>query len=201
MDDAKMLELAFAFHGHRCPAMPTGFRLAREMMRRLSVERARDSELLALVETGADHFAGCFADGVMAATGCTFGKGNIRRLNYGKFAVTLYDPGRKMGVRGLMRTASLQASMGKEFFTKYRSQGVPASRVPLEVAEPLIRNALEAPIENLCDIGEPTEMDIETPAHVFSAAPCEQCGEMVAESYLRLKDGRKLCLPCSGYAG
>jgi len=199
MDDAQMLELAFAFHGHRCPAMPTGFRMARELMRRLGVERARDGEVLALVEIGTDHFAGCFADGVMVATGCTFGKGNIRRLGYGKFALTLYDPGRKRAVRGLIRTAAMQANLASEFFTKYGSQGVPASKVPPEVAEPLMRNALEAPIEKICDIGKPMDTDVETPPHIFSALVCEQCGEMVVESYLRLKDGSKLCLPCSGY--
>jgi len=199
MDEGQLLELAFAFHGHRCPAMPMGFRLARELMRRLGAERAPDSQLVALVETGVCHFAGCFADGVMVATGCTFGKGNIRRLGYGKFALTLYDPARGLGVRGGMRTEALQANMKQDFFTKFRSQGVPASQVPPEVVEPLVKKALEAPIENLCFLGEPTAMQPDEPLHVFRAAPCEACGEMVVESYLRLSEGRRVCIPCSGY--
>ena len=198
-DDTQLLEMAFAFHGHRCPAMPTGFRMAREMMRRLGVERERDSGLLALVETGDNHFAGCFADGVMAATGCTFGKGNIRKLGYGKFALTLYDPRQGKGIRGVIRTESLRTNMKTDFFTKYRSKGVPASKVPAEVADPLVNKSLQAPIEKICDIGRPEEMTVESAAHVFAAVPCENCGEMVVESYARVKEGKTLCTPCSGY--
>ncbi|MCD6229077.1 MAG: TraR/DksA C4-type zinc finger protein [Candidatus Omnitrophica bacterium] len=28
---------------------------------------------------------------------------------------------------------------------------------------------------------------------------CEICGEMVAENKMRVKNGKKVCLPCSGY--
>ena len=33
----------------------------------------------AISETGEGHAAGCFLDGIMTATGCTFGKGNIEK--------------------------------------------------------------------------------------------------------------------------
>ncbi|MFN3270247.1 MAG: TraR/DksA C4-type zinc finger protein, partial [Candidatus Kapaibacteriota bacterium] len=31
----------------------------------------------------------------------------------------------------------------------------------------------------------------------FNKAKCEECGEYVFERYLRLKDGKKVCIPCS----
>ena len=48
--------------------------------RPLGVDRAKDGQLVALVEIDADHCATCYADGVQMATGCTFGKGNIQKL-------------------------------------------------------------------------------------------------------------------------
>jgi len=31
----------------------------------------------------------------------------------------------------------------------------------------------------------------------FNKAKCEVCGEYVFERYLRVKDGKKVCIPCS----
>ncbi len=33
----------------------------------------------------------------------------------------------------------------------------------------------------------------------FNKAKCESCGEYVFERYLRTKDGKHVCIPCSGY--
>ena len=46
-------------------------------MKKLGVERAQDKELYVRSETGKGHAAGCFLDGIMTATGCTYGKSNI----------------------------------------------------------------------------------------------------------------------------
>jgi formylmethanofuran dehydrogenase subunit E len=35
----------------------------------------------------------------------------------------------------------------------------------------------------------------------FNKAKCEICGEYVFERYLRRKDGKLICISCSGYAG
>ena len=90
-DAKKYLEAGLTFHGHKCPAMPMGLRVGAAAMNALGVERARDGQLVALVEIGDAHCATCFADGVQMITGCTFGKGNIKKLNYGKWGVTLVD--------------------------------------------------------------------------------------------------------------
>jgi formylmethanofuran dehydrogenase subunit E len=68
-------DLAAQFHGHKCPAMPMGLRAGLEAMKALGVERAKDKELIVESETGEGHAAGCFVDGIMAATGGTYGKG------------------------------------------------------------------------------------------------------------------------------
>ena len=84
-------EVALQFHGHKCPAMPMGLRAGMAAMESLGVERAKDKELVVESETGEGHAAGCFVDGIMAATGSTYGKGNITQLGYNKMAFTLID--------------------------------------------------------------------------------------------------------------
>ena len=92
-------DLAMAFHGHKCPAMPLGLRAGAAAMNALGVERSQDKELMLLVETSDDHAAGCFADGLMAVTGCTYGKSNIKKTYYGKMAFTLIDTRRNRAVK------------------------------------------------------------------------------------------------------
>ncbi|MBP1779864.1 MAG: tungsten formylmethanofuran dehydrogenase subunit, partial [candidate division NC10 bacterium] len=91
VDPKEFLEIGQRFHGHKCPAMPMGLRVGAAAMNKLGVQRAPDGQLVALVELGDDHCAHCFADGIQVITGCTYGKGNIKQLNYGKWGVTLID--------------------------------------------------------------------------------------------------------------
>ena len=87
----ELYQAGLILHGHKCPAMPMGLRAGLAALDALGVERAMDGQLTALVEIDRDHCATCYADGVQIATGCTFGKGNIQKLGYGKFALTLID--------------------------------------------------------------------------------------------------------------
>ncbi len=113
--------------GHECPAMPMGLRVGAAAMNALGVERAKDSQLLALVELGEDHCATCFADGVQMITGCTFGKGNIKKLHYGKWGVTLVEAATGRAVRVTPKAEALLANKQTEFSSEYREKGVPAS--------------------------------------------------------------------------
>jgi formylmethanofuran dehydrogenase subunit E len=142
-------ELGLALHGHKCPAMPMGLRVGAAAMNALGVERAPDGQLLALVELGEDHCATCFADGVQTITGCTFGKGNIRKLHSGKWGVTLVEVATGRAVRVTPRAEAMLANKQTEFFRDYREKGIPASKVPAEVVEPLIARVMGAPDEAL----------------------------------------------------
>ena len=56
---------------------------------------------------------------------------------------------------------------------------------------------LELPDEEVFDIRRVT---VEVPAYarIFGNAKCSVCGENVMESRLRMKDGKPVCIPCSG---
>ena len=124
-------------HGHKCPAMPMGLRAGMAALQALGVERAKDGQLVALIEIDSDHCATCYADGIMMATGCTFGKGNIKKLGYGKFAVILVDRKSKRSVRVVTRNEVIKRNQESEFI-QYRKNGVPASQIAPELIDPAV---------------------------------------------------------------
>jgi len=189
-------ETGLALHGHKCPAMPMGLRVGAAALNALGVERAKDGQLLALVELGVNHCATCFADGVQMITGCTFGKGNLHRLHYGKWALTLIDKKSGRAVRVGARAEMMAANKQTDFFQKYRMKGIPASQVPLEVTEPLVARVLNAPEDKLLTVGPVFEQAVEETPHSFDSFVCALCGEMVAEPYGRLLGDKKVCIPC-----
>lgn len=185
-----------ALHGHKCPAMPLGLRAGAAAMNALGVTRAADGQLLALVETGEDHCGTCYADGVQMVTGCTFGKGNIEKLHYGKWGLTLIEVATGRAVRVTPTAATLQASQHSAFITDYRAKGVPASKVPPEVVEPLVQHVLSAPDRELLAVGAVTTREVRRRPHSFAGLVCDNCGEMMIEPYARIADGRAVCIPC-----
>lgn len=195
-DPKKYLDAGLVLHGHKCPAMPMGLRVGAAAMNALGVERAKDGQLIALVEIGEAHCATCFADGIQMITGCTFGKGNIKKLNYGKWGVTLVDKKSGRAVRVVPKAEAMEANRKTEFFTKYREKGVPASQVPDEVVAPLVERVMNAPEGALLNVGEVFEYKVEEPPHSFDGFVCESCGEMTVEPYGRIRGEKKVCIPC-----
>ncbi len=189
-------EAGLKLHGHRCPAMPLGLRAGAAAMNRLGVERAADSQLMALIEIGDDHCATCFADGVQMITGCTFGKGNIKKLHYGKWGLTLIDKKSGRAVRVCPKAEVMAATKQTDFFQNYRMKGVPASQVPEEVVNPLIERVMTTPEAQLLNISEVFEYKWTDPPHSFDSFVCELCGEMVVEPYARILGEKKVCIPC-----
>jgi formylmethanofuran dehydrogenase subunit E len=196
IDARTFFDAGLQLHGHKCPAMPLGLRAGAAAMNRLGVERSQDKQLLALVELGDDHCAHCFGDGVQMITGCTFGKGNIRKLGYGKFGITLVDKTTGRAVRVVPLAEGQLKMKTTTFFQQYRMKGVPASKVPDEVVDPLIAQVLNAPEDRLFALSD--VFDYEVPAKVenFNSFVCDRCGEMVVEPYGRVVGTQKVCIPC-----
>ena len=190
-------DLGMALHGHRCPAMPMGLRVAAAAMNALGVDRSTDGQLLALIELGDDHCATCFADGIQMITGCTFGKGNIKKLHYGKWGLTLINKKTQLAVRVAPKTEALLVSKQSEFMQKYRQKGVPASQVPESVVAPLVEMVMDTPDEALLNVGEVVAYEHKDGAHSFNTFVCETCGEMTVAEYGRMKDGKHVCIPCA----
>lgn len=192
----ELLQASFLLHGHKCPAMPMGLKVGLAALEKLGVGRAQDGQLMALVELGEAHCATCFADGVQMATGCTFGKGNIQKLHYGKFGLTLIDKKNQRSVRVVPKAQVMLANKQTPFFTEYRMKGVPASQVPSEIIDPMITKVLDMPMEQMLDIGEVQPHTWHESPHSFETFICERCGEMTVEPYGRIHGNQKICIVC-----
>lgn len=188
---------AFEFHGHKCPFMPIGYRMGTLALQKLGVERSKDHEMHVFSEMGVGHPQGCMQDGIMAATGATFGKGMIEKLHYGKIAATFWYPGIKGAVRVSLRNEFQDKLAPHEFFN-YRKQGIEPSQIPEAVCEDIINMVLTASEEELFTVTMLPDFEYKPVKGSFAKAKCEICGEYVFERYLRVKDGKHVCIPCSG---
>lgn len=190
-------EWAYKFHGHECPFMPIGYRMGTIALQKLGIERCKDHELHVLSEMGVGHPQGCMQDGIMSATGATFGKGMMEKLHYGKVAATFWYPGKKGAYRIILRNEFQDKLAPHEFFA-YRKKGIEPSQIPQSVRLDIIDIVLNANDDELFTVTYLPDFEYTPVKGSFAKAKCEICGEYVFERYLRVKDGKKVCIPCSG---
>ncbi|MGB9696545.1 MAG: FmdE family protein [Ignavibacteria bacterium] len=190
-------EWTFEFHGHKCPFMPIGYRMGTLALLKLGVEKSQNHEMHVFSEMGIGHPQGCMQDGIMSATGATFGKGMINKLYYGKVAAIFWYPG-KGAVRIALKNEFQDKLSPHEFF-KYRKQNIEPSEIPEDIRLDIINIVLNATEEELFNVKMLPEFKYEPVKGSFNKAKCEICGEYVFERYLRVKDGKRVCVSCSGY--
>ena len=200
MEDLKeLLEIGVKFHGHKCPAMPMGLRAAMAAMNVLSVERSKDKELFVIAETGKGHAAGCFLDGIMTATGCTYGKSNIEKRYFNKMAFTLIDRQTGRAVRVSLKPDFFEKALASPF-VQQRKEGVPPQDIAPEIANPLVERILSIDESVFLDVGEVQQLTVHKGKGIFTAKRCAACGELTFVDKLRVTvDDRLVCIPCSGY--
>jgi len=198
MNDNDILATALEFHGHKCWASTAGVRLGLAAMHELGVTRAGAKQLHAIIETGDYHGGMCFGDGIQFTTGCTFGKGNIEKSGEGKFAVTLIDKATKRAVRVAYKP-TLQPRIKASAFMQKRAAGVPPTEIPDDEQMEVVNLVWDAPAEEIMTVGPIEATDWGEPDEVVRFLVCPSCGELVAEPYARVAEGKVVCAACSGY--
>jgi len=186
---------AVVFHGHKCPAMPLGYRSAEAAMRVLGVQRAQDKELYVISETGKGHAAGCFLDGIMSATGCTYGKSNIEKLYYNKMAFTLIDIAGQRAVRVRLQDEFF-GNMLNSPFVNLRKEGVPPQDIPAAVVDPLVEKVLQLPEEVFLEVGPVEKYEFPKGRGCFETVLFAKCGERVFVDKVTKTDRGVFCVPC-----
>jgi len=181
-------------HGHACIGLAVGYAAARVALERLAIVRAEDEELVAVVECDA-----CGVDAIQSVLGCTLGKGNLIYRDHGKNVFTVIDRRKNRGVRIALaadlfnRTPEQEALMMKVFGgradDRERQAFWTAQRKKIE-------DFLADPAERWFRI-EMVEPEVPERARLFSSLICEQCGEQVMEPRVRLRAGKKVCIPCA----
>lgn len=197
-DTHQILLDALKFHGHRCWASVAGVRAGLAALRELNVPRAGGRQLHAFIEIGEDHGGTCFGDGVQYATGCTLGKANIEKMNYGKLAVTVVERASNRAIR-VSYKPTLQKQIGESAFMVKRGQGMEPDQIPEAEQMELVDLIWNAPEEDILSLGAPFQFEREWFPEVMGFVPCAACHELTARAYLRVVGEKHVCIPCSGY--
>jgi formylmethanofuran dehydrogenase subunit E len=177
--------------------MPIGYRMGTLMLKTLAVPKAQDHEYFIETEMGIGHPQTCLMDGLQAITGCTYGKLMMERMNYGKLAATLWTPS-----NGSVRIAirpEFSDKLGKYEFFDFRKKGVEPSKITEPVRLEVINIVLNATDEEMFTVKKRPDYEYKRTKGSFNKAKCESCGEYVFERYVRTKDGKQFCIPCSEY--
>ena len=198
MEDRQILSDALQFHGHRCWASVAGLRVGLAALRALGASRSGGTQLYAILETGEEHGAMCFGDGVQFTTGCTLGKGNIRKNPLGKLAVTLIDKDGERAIR-VSYKPTLQKQIAGSAFMQQRAAGISPDEIPEADQMELVNLVWNAPESDVLIVGDVVDYPYNWLPEVMGFAKCESCGELAAHAYMRLVGDRRLCIPCSGY--
>ena len=115
----------------------------------------------------------CGVDAIQVILGCTAGKGNLLFHLRGKQAFSFYE-------RNSGRSVRLVLKPTPDFPDKERK----------------FRYLQDTPAAALFDKKE-TVLSLPERARLFVSKPCSCCGELTAESMLRLENGQLVCLDCS----
>lgn len=179
------------FHGHLCPGLALGYRVAKAALRELGADRPEDEELVAVVENDS-----CAADAVQYITGCSFGKGNLIFRDYGKHVYTFFNRRTGKGIRisedyrgfeddGRMQEIRKRQQAGEDVATERKA-------LMMEKASAILR----ADEQDLMRIS-PEHAAAPAEARVRTSVRCTRCGERFMESRGRVRDGKVVCMPCA----
>ena len=187
------LEEIVRFHGHMCPGLAMGIRASQIALREIGAH-SKDEEVLAVVETDM-----CAVDAIQYMTGCTFGKGNLIHLDYGKNAYTFFRRSDHKGVRVSTRPgALLRDPEHSELVTKAR-EGTATDeeyRRFQELHRQRSLAILDEPEDELYEVRDVTGAEVPPRAFVHDSIECAECGEPTMETRIRRFKGQELCPPC-----
>jgi len=186
-------ENVIKFHGHACPGLAIGFRVANLALIELGL-RARDEELVAIVENNS-----CAVDAIQLICGCTFGKGNLIFKDFGKQVYTFIRRPHSEAVRIAVKWEPPSEDPETEaMWTRYiegdRSPGVTA--VVQDRKAHKMNSILAADDDGLFNIKR-IELEMPDPARIYKSLTCTRCGEKVMETRTRNFDGKLVCIPCA----
>lgn len=189
--DQMDIEEIVKFHGHLCPGLAIGYRVAKIAEDHFG-SRSQDEEIVAIVENKS-----CAVDAVQMVNGCTFGKGNLVFRDYGKHVYTFFRRGEDKALRISRKQEVFCREGGNTLFRNVREgkAGTEEREASGREREERINMILEAPAEDLFRIEEVTA----EPPHkavIFETLTCSECGEGMMESRARMAHGKYFCIPC-----
>ena len=163
------MKKAIDFHGHSCPGLAIGVLASKYILDRGN-DFSIDEELVAVVEND-----NCSVDAIQSLLGTTFGKGNLKFLDYGKNNYTFYN-------RTTQKAVKLSLN--------------PRKLGDMELSrEERLDKVLNSKPEELFQIKK-IEFDPPPMAKIHESIVCENCKEPTMSTRIRELNGKKLCIPC-----
>jgi len=181
---------AVQFHGHLCPGLSLGYRVAKAALRELQAERPQDEELVAIVENDS-----CAVDAIQFITGCTFGKGNLIFRDHGKHVYSFFNRRSGKGIRISEDYRGFDNDKRYPELMKRQEAGEDIAhekQVYMMEKAAAILHADEKEIMTITKLSSP----LPSAAKIRSSVRCSQCGEKFMESRGRVKHGKIVCMTC-----
>ena len=181
------------FHGHICPGLAIGYRAAKAGLAKLAESRAKDEELVAIVETDA-----CGVDAIQVLSGCTFGKGNFIYRDYGKHAFTFFSRKTGKGVRAALKPGAIPHSdKQKEISDKIKEGKATDDEIKFlsEMRLDKTVSILDMPEDDLFDFIDVQEK-MPDKARLSPSVPCDKCRELTMVEKTEKVGGMTLCRGC-----
>jgi len=183
----ELIDGVVAFHGHHCPGLTYGMRVAEWALHEFG--RAADEETVAVVETDM-----CAVDAIQYLLGCTFGKGNFIFLDYGKNAYSFFR--RRDGKNARLMTRGDLLHDLREKKKQLSPEDVTAHD---SISQQMINRIMQTDFDSLFDVG-PVQISMPEKARLQQSIWCDQCGELVMATRIlnnpQKTGGRNLCIPC-----
>lgn len=187
------LKELISFRGSSDPGVAYGIKMVQAAKDFLKIRNLKKANLYAIAETSR-----CLPDAIEFLTGCTVGNGRLLIKDYSKMAASFIDLDTKRGVRVII-TPKFQR---RDITHSRKSVGFKRQRKFAELIrhhKQYAERILEAPAEELLRVQEIELLEPPaTPRPPTKIVFCERCGESVREEKARLRNGKVLCLTCSG---
>jgi len=199
------LETVPKIHGHICTASYLGTRMGRLAMNHIKLKRKRDLCVGVEILT-------CAADGIAAATQCSFGSGRMVFLDHGKFSAIFCNrmSGEAVRVKCKPEVDKEHIAYGTQLDRFYRS----LDKVTMEEAladKRKLKKIEDALIEKWDKMAD-DEMFIVTKVsinpkdllypldqqYIPDPTNCDACGDIVEKSKTCEKEGNRVCKVCAG---
>ena len=188
----ELVQRTIDFHGHSCPGLAIGIRASEIALG--EVGRSSDEEVVAVVEND-----NCAVDAIQFLVSCTYGKGNLIHLDYGKLAFSFYRRSDGKAIR-LIGKPGIFGNQDATFMKLRKSK---MTRNLTEEEKKILKNATKARVQQIMEaqLDELFEMTsiqggVPEKAQILETMICEGCGEPTMESRTRRFLGRTLCIPC-----
>ncbi|MHA1269403.1 MAG: FmdE family protein [Candidatus Helarchaeota archaeon] len=183
------------FHGHLCPGLVIGYRVAKLAKEKLNLNRSPDEELVAIVENDS-----CAVDAIQFINGTTFGKGNLIFKDHGLQAYTFIERKSNKQIRIELKADVFDdSSTEREKILEKMNKNEKLTDEEILIIKKIRMNTIDQMLsltdDNLFNI---IKVNVEIPqkAMIFKSIKCSNCGLLVMETRARLLNKKTYCIPC-----